>query len=52
MMPRTKREYLRELVADKNRWSRPLTGEERASGFPRPASRAPAHHTRAQITLR
>ena len=33
MPPRTKREYLRELVADKNRWSRPLTGEERALGF-------------------
>lgn len=31
--PRTKREYLRELVADKNRWSRPLTGEERTLGF-------------------
>ena len=31
--PRTKREYLRELVADKNRWSRPLTDEERALGF-------------------
>ncbi len=30
---RTKREYLRELVADKNRWSRPLTDEERALGF-------------------
>ena len=33
MTPRTKREYLRELVADKNRWSRPLTDEERALGF-------------------
>ncbi len=31
--PRTKREYLRELVADKNRWSRPLTDEEKALGF-------------------
>lgn len=31
--PRTKREHLRELVADKNRWSRPLTDEERALGF-------------------
>jgi putative transposase len=32
--PRTKREYLRELVADKNRWSdRRLTDEERALGF-------------------
>ncbi len=29
----TKREYLRGLVADKTRWSRPLTTEERASGF-------------------
>jgi len=33
MIPRTKREYWRELVADKNRWSRRLTGEERAVGF-------------------
>jgi type I restriction enzyme R subunit/putative DNA methylase len=33
MTPRTKREYLRELVADKNRWSRPLTDEERTLGF-------------------
>jgi putative transposase len=33
MTPRTKREYLRELVRDKNRWSRPLTDEERALGF-------------------
>lgn len=33
MTPRTKREYLRELVADRNRWSRPLTDEERALGF-------------------
>ncbi len=33
MTLRTKREYLRELVADKNRWSRPLTDEERALGF-------------------
>jgi len=33
MTPRTKREYLRGLVADKNRWSRPLTDEERALGF-------------------
>ena len=31
--PRAKREYLRELVADKNRWSRPLTDEEKALGF-------------------
>ena len=29
MTPRTKRKYLRELMADKNRWSRPLTDEER-----------------------
>jgi len=34
MTPRTKREYLRELVADKNRWSgRKLTDEEHALGF-------------------
>ena len=33
MTPRTKREYLRELVADKTRWSRPLTDEECALGF-------------------
>ena len=34
MHPKPKREYLRELVADKNRWSdRQLTGEERALGF-------------------
>lgn len=33
MTPRTKREYLRELVADKNHWSRLLTDEERALGF-------------------
>jgi hypothetical protein len=34
MTPRTKREYLRELVADKNWWSdRKLTDEERALGF-------------------
>ncbi len=33
MTPRTKREYLRELVADKNHWSRPLTDGERALGF-------------------
>ncbi len=29
----TKREYLRGLVADQTRWSRPLTAEERAFGF-------------------
>lgn len=33
MTPRTKREYLRELVAGKNCWSRPLTDEERGLGF-------------------
>jgi putative transposase len=34
MTPRTKREYLRELVADKNRWSGlKLTNTERALGF-------------------
>ena len=36
MTPRTKREYLRERVADKNRWARPLTDEQRPllfSGF-------------------
>ena len=33
MTPRTKREYLRELVADNNLWPRPLTDEERAFGF-------------------
>ena len=34
MTPRTKREYLRELVADKNRWSgRKLTESERRLGF-------------------
>ena len=31
--PRTKREYLRELVGDKNCWTRPLTDAERALGF-------------------
>ena len=31
--PRTKREYLRQLVDAKNRWSRELTAEERALGF-------------------
>jgi putative transposase len=29
----TKREYLRQLVTGKNRWSRPLTEEERTLGF-------------------
>ena len=33
MTPRTKREYLRQLVEGKNRWSRPLTEEEKALGF-------------------
>jgi type I restriction enzyme R subunit/putative DNA methylase len=34
MHPKPKREYLRELVAEKNRWSdRQLTDEERALGF-------------------
>ena len=33
MTLQTKREYLHELVADKNRWSRPLTDAERALGF-------------------
>jgi putative transposase len=34
MHAKPKREYLREFVAEKNRWSRPLTGEEKALGFP------------------
>jgi len=34
MTPQAKREYLRDLVADKNRWSgRQLTDEERSLGF-------------------
>jgi type I restriction enzyme R subunit/putative DNA methylase len=33
MTPRTKREYLRQLVTEKIRWSRPLTDEEKALGF-------------------
>lgn len=33
MPPRSKREYLSELIADKNRWSCPLTDEETALGF-------------------
>jgi len=33
MKPQTKREYLRDMVAEKNRWSRQLTDEERALGF-------------------
>jgi len=31
--PQTKREYLRDLVVEKNRWARSLTKEERALGF-------------------
>ncbi len=33
IQPRAKREYLRELVEGKNRWSRPLTAEEESLGF-------------------
>jgi putative transposase len=33
MTPATKREYLHQLVDGKNRWSRPLTDEEKALGF-------------------
>jgi type I restriction enzyme R subunit/putative DNA methylase len=33
MKPQTKREYLRQLVAEKNRWSRPLTEKEKDLGF-------------------
>ena len=33
MQPRNKREYLRELVAGKDRASRPLTAEEKSLGF-------------------
>ena len=34
MKPQTKREYLRDLVAEKNRWAdRQLTNEEKALGF-------------------
>jgi len=33
VLPRTKREYLHQLVEDKNRWNRPLTEEEEALGF-------------------
>ncbi len=33
MTPKSKREYLRQLVEGKNRWSRQLTDEERALGF-------------------
>lgn len=33
MTPRTKAEHLRELVAEKSRWNRPLTDEEKSLGF-------------------
>jgi type I restriction enzyme R subunit/putative DNA methylase len=33
MKPQTKREYLRGLVEEKNRWNRPLTDEEEVLGF-------------------
>jgi putative transposase len=33
MKPQSKREYLRDLVAEKNSWNRPLTDEEKALGF-------------------
>src|SRR5258708_3298852 len=33
MIPLTKREYLKEVVAGKNRWSRQLTEQEKALGF-------------------
>ena len=33
MKPQTKREYLRDLVAEKNRWHRQLTDGEKALGF-------------------
>jgi putative transposase len=33
MKPQTKREYLRDLMAEKNRWQRPLTAEEKSRGF-------------------
>jgi type I restriction enzyme R subunit/putative DNA methylase len=33
MEPHTKREYLRDLVTEKNRWHRPLTQAEKALGF-------------------
>jgi type I restriction enzyme R subunit/putative DNA methylase len=33
ILSQTKREYLRDLVAEKNRWNRPLTDEEKALGF-------------------
>ena len=33
MKPQTKREYLRDLVAEKNRWARQLTAAEKSLGF-------------------
>lgn len=33
MLPHSKREYLRDLVVEKNRWHRSLTGEEKSLGF-------------------
>src|SRR5437773_5550295 len=33
MNPHSKRDYLRQLVSEKNRWFRPLTVEEKALGF-------------------
>jgi putative transposase len=33
MKPQTKREYLRDLVVEKNRWARSLAKEERSLGF-------------------
>jgi len=33
MTPRFKREYLRQLVTEKNRWFRPLTDEVKALCF-------------------
>lgn len=33
MKQQTKREYLKQLVSEKNRWSRPLTDEDKALGF-------------------
>ena len=33
MNPHTKSEHLKHLVSEKNKWFRPLTGEEKALGF-------------------
>ena len=33
MKPQTKREYLKQLVSEKNKWFRPLSDEEKALGF-------------------